>query len=493
MATARRPACELSGIGTEQEPSLMPELRNVAVILAGGTGRRMGLRIPKQLVKIAGKPVMQHTLQAFQRSRRIDEIIIAMAPGYRAEAEAIVEAGGFTKVSKVIEGGESRAETTMRAIEVAGPGDETNVLLHDAVRPFVDDRLIEDCVTALERFEAVDVAIPSADTVIEVDDYSGMVIKDVPRRDLLRRGQTPQCFRLSAIRRAYELAMADPEYVAGNVATTDDCSVVLRYLPDVPIFVVTGSEQNIKVTHPVDVFIADKLFQLSSHRPPPPATDEEYAAALSGRTLVIFGGSEGIGAGIAVLARSYGAHVYAFSRAATATDVGDPADIDAALAKAAAGTGRIDYVVDAAGVPHTGRLADADDATVEESARLNFLAPAWIARAALGHLRRTKGHLLLYTSGGYTRGRAGHSLYSSAKAATVNLTQALADEWAQDGVRVNCVNPERTATPMRPRAFDPEPTGTPPTSEQVARTSIDVLISDLTGHVVDVRRQDPAR
>lgn len=471
----------------------MTELPNVAVILAGGTGRRMGLQIPKQLVKIAGKPIMQHTLQAFQRARRIDEIIIAMAPGYRAEAEAIVEAGGFTKVSKVIDGGESRAETTMLAIAAADSGSEVNVLLHDAVRPFIDDRVIEDCVTALARYEAVDVAIPSADTIIRVDDYGGTVIKDVPRRDVLRRGQTPQCFRLSTIRRAYELAMADPEFTEGKVATTDDCSVVLRYLPDVPIFVVTGSEQNMKVTHPVDVFLADKLFQLSSRRPPPPATPEEYAAALSGRTLVIFGGSQGIGADIAALARSYGARVFAFSRTTTDTDVSNPADIDTALAKAAAETGRVDYVVDTAGVLHTGRLDEADEAEIEESARVNFLAPAWIARTAIGHLRRSKGHLLLYTSSSYTRGRAGYSLYSAAKAATVNLTQALADEWAEDGVRVNCINPERTATPMRVRAFGTEPPETLLTSEQVARTSIDVLVSDLTGHVVDIRREDPAR
>lgn len=471
----------------------MTELRNIAVILAGGTGRRMGLQIPKQLVKIAGKPIMQHTLQAFQQARRIDEIIIAMAPGYRTEAEAIVEAGRFTKVSKIIEGGESRAETTMRAIDAADSGAEVNVLLHDAVRPFVDHRVIEDCVTALDRYEAVDVAIPSADTIIRVDDYGGTVIKDVPRRDVLRRGQTPQCFRLSTIRRAYELAMADTEFTEGKIATTDDCSVVLRYLPDVPIFVVAGSEQNMKVTHPVDAFLADKLFQLSSHRPPPPATDEEYTAALSGRTLVIFGGSQGIGADIAALARSYGARVFAFSRTATATDVSNPADIDTALTKAAAETGRIDYVVDTAGVLHTGRLDDTDEAAIEESARVNFLAPAWIAKAAIGHLRRSKGHLLLYTSSSYTRGRAGYSLYSSAKAATVNLTQALADEWAEDGVRVNCINPERTATPMRLRAFGPEPPDTLLTSEQVARTSIDVLISDLTGHVVDIRREDPAR
>jgi 2-C-methyl-D-erythritol 4-phosphate cytidylyltransferase len=453
----------------------------------------MGLEIPKQLVKIAGKPIMQHTLQVFQSAPQIDEIIVAMTPGFLAEAEAIIAAAGCTKVSRLIEGGATRTETTMRAIEAVGATvPEANVLFHDAVRPFIDHRVIEDCVTALERYEAVDVAIPSADTIIRVDDYGGTVIKDVPRRDLLRRGQTPQCFRLSTIREAYALALADPDFTEGKISATDDCSVVLRYLPDVPIVVVPGSEQNMKVTHPVDVFLADKLFQLSSQAPPPPpGTEKDYANSLSGRTVVIFGGSQGIGADIAELARSFGARVYSFSRSTTGTHVENPPGVETALAKAYGETGRIDYVVNTAGVLHTSRLEELDDATVEESLRVNYLGPLHIARAAVGYLRETKGQLLLYTSSSYTRGRAGYSLYSSAKAATVNLTQALADEWAGDEVRVNCINPERTATPMRTRAFGQEPTGTLLSSADVALTSIDVLLSELTGHTVDIRRHDP--
>jgi len=98
--------------------------------------------------------------------------------------------------------------------------------------------------------------------------------------------------------------------------------------------------------------------------------------------------------------------------------------------------------------------------------------------------------LLLFTSSSHTRGRSGYSLYSSAKAAVVNLTQALADEWATDGVRVNCVNPERTATPMRTKAFGAEPQDSLLASETVAGTALDVLLSTWTGHIVDVRRED---
>ena len=122
---------------------------------------------------------------------------------------------------------------------------------------------------------------------------------------------------------------------------------------------------------------------------------------------------------------------------------------------------------------------------------VNYIAPILIAQAFYPHLRETGGSLLLFTSSSYTRGRSGYSLYSSAKAATVNLTQALADEWASDGVRVNCINPERTATPMRTKAFGEEPAGSLLESETVARASLDTLLSELTGHVLDIRKADP--
>ncbi len=113
-----------------------------------------------------------------------------------------------------------------------------------------------------------------------------------------------------------------------------------------------------------------------------------------------------------------------------------------------------------------------------------------VARAALPYLRETGGQLLLFTSSSYTRGRAGYSLYSATKAAVVNLTQALADEWSELGVRVNVINPERTGTPMRLKAFGAEPAESLLTSEAVALTSLDTLLSPtLTGQVVDMRRE----
>jgi len=471
----------------------MSQVRAVAVVLAGGVGERVGLSIPKQLIKVAGRPIVEHTIALLEDSDQIDEIIVMMAPGHLDAIREIVTKGGYRKVTQIIEGAKTRNGTTERAIAALGE-QECNVLFHDAVRPLLSERIIRELIAALETYTAVDTAIPSADTIIQVDTPAASdapngrleQIVDVLPRHLLRRGQTPQAFKLSVIRAAYERAAKDPDFVA-----TDDCTVVLRYLPEVPIAVVHGSEQNMKVTEPIDVFVADKLFQLGSHDRPETRTPEEYHELLDGKTLVVFGGSYGIGGDIAELAEKYGATVMSFSRSSTNTHVEKRDDVRAACKKALAETGRIDYVVNTAGVLPRGELAEATEETIYHATGVNYLAPIFIAQEFYPHLAATKGSLLLFTSSSYTRGRASYSLYSSAKAGLVNLTQALADEWAGAGVRVNCINPERTGTPMRTNAFGAEPPGSLLASEVVAATSLDVLLADQTGHIIDVRRVDP--
>jgi len=452
-------------------------------VLAGGVGSRVGLSIPKQLIKIAGRSILEHTVSILDNHPAVDEIIILMAPGHLDAVRAIVKAGGYDKVSQILEGAETRNGTTMRALRAVGE-DDCKVLFHDAVRPLVSARIITECFEALDRYDAVDVAIPSADTIIEVTDQN--TIRDIPPRADLRRGQTPQAFRASVIRKAYEIAMEDERFEA-----TDDCTVVLRYLPDVPIWVVAGDERNMKVTEPIDVYIADKLFQLISTDTSSRRSPDAFATALHGKTLVVFGGSYGIGADIATLARSHGAHVFSFSRSGTGTHVERREDLAAAARTVLQETGEVDYVVNTAGVLPRGQLQDTSEETIYAATEVNYLAPVFIAQEFFPHLERSRGSLLLFTSSSYTRGRSGYSLYSSAKAAVVNLVQALADEWTPSGVRVNCINPERTGTPMRTRAFGEEPVDSLLTSEHVAQVSLETLISGETGHIVDIRRADP--
>jgi len=455
----------------------------VAVILAGGVGTRVGLDIPKQLIKVAGRTILEHTLSTFDAHPMVDEIIVMMAQGHLDAVHAIVRNGGYRKVRHVLEGADTRNGTTQRALDAISD-DDAPVLFHDAVRPLVSPRIITDCYEALQSYDAVDVAIPSADTIIEVDRDN--VISEIPPRANLRRGQTPQAFRAGVLRKAYAVAANDPDFQA-----TDDCTVVLRYLPDVPIWVVGGEERNLKVTDPIDVYLADKLFQLTSSNLPPARSDQEYVDALTGKTLVVFGGSYGIGADIASFAREHGATVFTFSRSTTNTHVERRADLQEAIRTVLASTDRIDHVVNSAAVLPRGQLVETSEEAVYAATEINYLAPVMIAQEFFPHLQRTHGSLLNFTSSSYTRGRGGYSLYSSAKAAVVNLTQALADEWSADGVRVNCINPERTSTPMRTKAFGDEPPGSLLESREVAVRSIDVLLSNETGLIVDIRRDDP--
>jgi 2-C-methyl-D-erythritol 4-phosphate cytidylyltransferase len=228
------------------------------VLLAGGVGTRVGLAYPKQLVRVAGRPLMEHTLAAFDAHPDVDDILVMMAPGHLDAVHEMVRTGGYSKVRQVLEGAETRTATTMRALDALG-NDDCKVLLHDAVRPLVPPGVIGACLSALDTYDAVTVAIPSADTIIEVgpDD----TIRGAPLRATLRRVQTPQGFRLAVIRDAYATAAADP-----GLEATDDCGVVLRYAPHVPIGVVPGDERNMKVTGPVDVQLVEQLLLAGSDR-----------------------------------------------------------------------------------------------------------------------------------------------------------------------------------------------------------------------------------
>jgi 2-C-methyl-D-erythritol 4-phosphate cytidylyltransferase len=225
-------------------------MRTLAVVLAGGTGQRVGSALPKQLIEVGGRPILSYSIEAFDGCAGVDGIVVVMAPGHVPAAERI--AAPFRRVRAVIEGGANRSASTLAALNaLADEPDDTRVLFHDAARPFVDHGVIGRCLEALAGHEAVAVGMPTSDTIVAVE--AGMVA-GMPARDTLSRFQTPQGFRLGTIRKAYELALADPSFTA-----TDDCGVVHRYLPDVPIRVVEGSERNLKVTHPLDIVLAEHI------------------------------------------------------------------------------------------------------------------------------------------------------------------------------------------------------------------------------------------
>lgn len=227
---------------------------NIAVLLAGGSGRRMGGPEPKQFIEIAGRTILEHSIRAFHQHESIDEIIIVAHADYLDRIQQI--ASPYPKVRHIVPGGRERYDSTLAAIKVgqslSANADDINLLIHDAVRPLVSQRIISDCIEALRHNHAVDVAIPCTDTIIEVNE-AGNICR-IPLRASLRNVQTPQCFSLPVIALAYETGLKDPAFV-----TTDDCGVVHRYLPEEPIYVVEGETTNIKVTYPSDLILAEKV------------------------------------------------------------------------------------------------------------------------------------------------------------------------------------------------------------------------------------------
>ena len=249
-------------------------MKNVAVILAGGIGARMGGNTPKQLLPLQdGKSVLEHAVEAFEQSPYIDEVCIVMHPDYIMHAEQMLLANAWQKVRHIIPGGKERWESSVNAIRrlgerlevkgeenncqlpIANSHNAVNLLLHDAARPFVSQEIIARVCEALEEHDAVTVAIPSTDTVYEMVD--GKVAR-IPQRSTIMRAQTPQAFRLELIAEAYAKALgADicdiQACSACHLPATDDCGVVYEHMPHIPIHIVLGEEQNKKITFKEDI------------------------------------------------------------------------------------------------------------------------------------------------------------------------------------------------------------------------------------------------
>jgi 2-C-methyl-D-erythritol 4-phosphate cytidylyltransferase len=240
------------------------------------------------LAPLAGRPVAEHSIAAFGAAPEVDEIVLVAHP-------ALAEGLRFGPGTRLVEAVGSRAESVVLAIEalstearataaraVGAPGTEAtgtearataarataargtaapgeagcHLLIHDAARPLVGPKVIADCATALGSAQAVCAAVPASDTMVRVTDG---LITERPRRDRLRRRDYPQGFHLPVIRRAYRLALADPDY-----RPTDDCGVVLRYLPEVPVRLVPGNEQSFPVTTRLDVDIAETILRAAA-------------------------------------------------------------------------------------------------------------------------------------------------------------------------------------------------------------------------------------
>lgn len=222
-----------------------------AIILAGGTGKRIDPDSPKQFLEINKKSILEYSITAFEKNGLIDEIILVFNKKFVTVADRITSEKNYTKLKNIIEGGATRQQSSFNGLS-AIQDDDSIVLIHDAARPFVSQEIITDCIKMLGTVDAVAPVLEISDTIAKVDSENKVV--DIPDRQLLKRIQTPQGFKTSIIKHAHELYMKD-----GNNDATDDCSMVLFHkLADV--HTIHGSEINIKITYPEDVKLAEKLF-----------------------------------------------------------------------------------------------------------------------------------------------------------------------------------------------------------------------------------------
>jgi len=445
-----------------------------AVILAAGLGERLGSHVPKQFMKIAGKTLLEHTIDKFDTSPLIDEIVLVTNPQYRILTEDIILRSTFSKVCKILNGGRTRRESSSVGVNSI-PDENAFVLVHDAVIPFITERILGECISALDKFDAVDVAIPAVYTMIRVND--AMLIEEVPNRRYIMRGLTPQGFTVRTIRKAHALAERDDEQTA-----TDDCSLILKYRLG-QVYVVVGDLNSIKVTYPEDVYLAEKLFQIKGY----PAPDRASLDELRDRVLVIFGGGRGIGETMLRIAAQHGARTYAFSRR-NGVDVRILEHITSALQKVIEREGRIDYVSNTAAVLHAGKLENRPISEIVEEIEVNYIGSINVVKASYQYLKRSKGSIVLFAGTSYTRGRALYATYTSTKAAIVNMVQGFAEEFQSDAIRINAMNPERVAGPMRRENFGIEPEETLLCPETVAEASLKTLLSSLSGQVVDIKK-----
>ena len=235
--------------------------KTIAIILAAGQGKRMNSKKAKQYLLLQDKPILYYSLKAFQESR-IDHIILVTGAADRDYVrQEIVEKYGFTKVSSVVEGGKERYHSVYNGLQAAKQytSGESYVFIHDGARPFVTEDMIEQAYACVKEERACVIGMPVKDT-IKIADEAGYAA-NTPKRSLVWMIQTPQVFALSLITGAYEeLISREKQLLQDGVQITDDACVV-EIFTDCRVKLVEGSYENIKITTPEDLKVAEQFLQ----------------------------------------------------------------------------------------------------------------------------------------------------------------------------------------------------------------------------------------
>lgn len=231
-------------------------MSNIAIIFAGGTGTRMGAGLPKQFLQINGKPILIHTLDNFQNSSSIDKIYISCKEEYIQQTEKEIEKYQITKVKGIVAGGATSQDSIFNALSKAREenDDESVVLIHDGVRPFLTEDVIRANIESVQKHGSAITCTSCYETVILSE--NGEKIEQVPSRDIAYTAQAPQSFHLGDILNAHlKIRETNPGYID----IVDSCSLLRKLGKD--IYIVKGNRGNIKVTTPEDFYILRALLQ----------------------------------------------------------------------------------------------------------------------------------------------------------------------------------------------------------------------------------------
>lgn len=226
---------------------------NIAIIAAAGQGRRMDGRRAKQFLELAGTPIIIHTLRRFEQCEDIHETVLVLPASDVPGFPALTEKYGLRKPLRVVQGGETRAESVWRGLESSGAGDADIIAVHDGVRPFVTLEEISRTIRAAEEFGAAILVAPATDTIKEIRESK--VVRTLDRTQL-RHALTPQCFRYQVLWRAYELAR-------DRGIEPTDCSALVESLGEI-VSIVEGDARNIKITRPEDLAYGEMLLKQDS-------------------------------------------------------------------------------------------------------------------------------------------------------------------------------------------------------------------------------------
>lgn len=234
--------------------------KTIAIVLAAGQGKRMNSKVQKQYLLIQDRPVLYYSLKAFEDSF-IDEIVLVVGVGEIEYCRSeIVKKYGFTKVTHIVEGGKERYHSVFNGLQRVADslqtgGEDAFVFIHDGARPFVTAEILERAYDSVKQYGACVVGMPVKDT-IKIADEDGFV-ETTPKRDLVWQVQTPQVFSFDLVYRAYSLLIKEEKnLLAQGIFVTDDTMVVEHFTKH-PVKLVRGSYENIKITTPEDLRVAE--------------------------------------------------------------------------------------------------------------------------------------------------------------------------------------------------------------------------------------------